>query len=287
MTSKRTITGTNETAILSKVVRPVYFARLDFASGVERYHTEIGPITATHPVFGAESYTGIGDFGGIEGDVTETVDGVNQTVGLMISGVKAAMINLALTDNFFMRDAEIMLGFMDESKSLLDDPEILYSGFMSTADIALDQGLGQIALTLESRAVKLNRASDWRFTDEDKQIEVNGDLMGEYIYRMTDLQLTWGQNSVDPFRPPSRRRGSGGNRSRSDERLKENIIQIGRTPSGLEVAVWKWNDTARALGIDGPNIGVIAQQAQEICPEAVSEGPHGYLMVDYGNLKIH
>lgn len=287
MTSKRTIAGANETAILSKVVRPVYFARLAFASGVERYHTEIGPITATHPVFGAEVYTGIGDFGGIEGDVTETVDGVSQTVKLMISGVKSSLVNLALTDNFFMRDAEIMLGFMSETKTLLANPEILYSGFMSKADVALDGGVGQIALTLESRAVKLNRSSDWRFTDEDKQIEVNGDLMAEYVYRMADLQLTWGADSIDPFRPPSRRRNSGGNRSRSDKRLKKNIIQIGRTPSGLEVAVWEWNDTARALGIDGPNIGVIAQQAQEICPEAVSEGPHGYLMVDYGNLKIH
>ena len=39
------------------------------------------------------------------------------------------------------------------------------------------------------------RSSDWRFSDEDKQVEVNGDLMGEYIYRMIDLQLTWGDST--------------------------------------------------------------------------------------------
>ena len=212
MTSKRDITTANENALLSKVVRPIYFARLDFSSGVERYHTGIGPRTATHPIHGSESYTGIGDFGGIEGEILETVNSVPASVKLMLTGIDATTVNMSLTDNYFMRDAELMLGLLDESGDLVTDPIVLYSGLMDKGDIALEQGLGQIQLTIESRAVKLNRASDWRFTDEDKQIEVNGDLMGEYIYRMADLQLVWGKAPVNisrgggtrPGRPPTR-----------------------------------------------------------------------------------
>lgn len=196
MTSKRDINATNETALLQRVVRPITFARLDFSSGAERYHTDIGPRNATHPIHGSEVYTGIGDFGGIEGDVVETIKSVAETVNLTITGVDATKVNLAITDNFFMRDVEIMFGLLDESGDLVANPEVLFSGFMGKADIALEAGLGQIMLTCESRGVKLNRPSDWRFTDEDKQIEVNGDLMGEYIYRMVDLQLLWGQHEV-------------------------------------------------------------------------------------------
>ena len=62
--SKRDISAANEAAITAKVLRPIIFARLDFASGVQRFHTEIGPKQATHPIHGSESYTGLGDFGG-------------------------------------------------------------------------------------------------------------------------------------------------------------------------------------------------------------------------------
>lgn len=200
MTSKRSITAANETATLAQLVKPVYFARLDFSSGVERYHTEIGPTTATHPIHGAESYLGLGDFGGIDGQVVESVSGSPQSLKLSLSGVNATLINMSLTDDYYRRDVEIMLGLEDEAGDLIANPEILFSGFMDTIAVSLSQGIGQMTLTCESRGTNLQRSSDWRFTDEDKQIEVSGDLLGEYIFRMADLQLFWGDRAFNsPF----------------------------------------------------------------------------------------
>ncbi len=200
MTSKRSITAANETALLAKVVKTVFFARMDFAAGVERFHTEIGPKTATHPIHGSEVYAGIGDFGGIDGTVMESVSGAPQAIKLSLSGIKAAFVTTALTDNYHRRDIEIMLGLENEAGALLADPEILFSGFMDKMDVALNQNVGQITLTCESRGTNLLRASDHRFTDEDKQAEVPGDLLGEYIYRMIDLQLFWGDKTFfSPF----------------------------------------------------------------------------------------
>ena len=204
MTSKRSITAANETALLAQLVKPVYFTRLDFSSGVERYHTEIGPTTATHPIHGAEVYTGIGDFGGIDGAIVESVSGAPQAIKLTLTGVKSSLINMSLVDDYYRRDAEIMLGLEDEAGALIADPEIVFSGFMDKIDISLTQAVGQMTLTCESRGTNLQRASDWRFTDEDKQIEVNGDLLGEYIYRMADLQLFWGDREFrSPFGSPT------------------------------------------------------------------------------------
>lgn len=208
MTSKREIAAANETATLAKVVKPIIFARLDFASGVKRFHTEIGPLTVTHPIHGSELYTGIGDFGGIDGDMIETTTGAPEALSLSLTGIDSTLINDYITDDYFHRDVEIMMGLQDSSGSFVADPEILFSGFMDSVAISLQDGLGQAQLTCESRGLNLLRASDWRFTDEDKQVEVNGDLLGEYIYRMADLQLFWGDRSfVSPFitRTPGQR----------------------------------------------------------------------------------
>ncbi len=194
MTSKRTIAAANETAFLAQNVKMVFFIRMDFSGGVQRMHTEIGPKTATHPVHGAESYLGIGDFGGISSTVVESVSKSPQSLKLSLTGIKASLITTALTDDYYRRDVEVMLGLEDALGDLIEDPEILFSGFMDTVEIALDDGIGHMTLTCESRGTNLRRASDHRFSDEDKQAEVSGDLLAEYAWRMVDLQLFWGDS---------------------------------------------------------------------------------------------
>ena len=71
----------------------------------------------------------------------------------------------------------------------------------------------------------------------------------------------------------------------SDIRLKENITKIG-VDNGFNIYSWDWNKKGIELGADKyPTIGVIAQEVQEIRPEAVST-ENGYLKVDYAKLHI-
>ncbi len=214
MTSKRTISTLNEAEFLTKGIKIVVFARLDFSSGVQRFHTEIGNKTATHPIFGSELYVGIGDFGGITGDVKESISGAPIGISLALTGVDASLINKAFTDDYFRRDADVMIGLENETGALIDDPEILFSGFMDKIDIIFVKNKGQISLQLESRGTNLLSSSDHRFTDEDKQREVSGDLFAEYIFRMSDLVLRWGSTTVGgsgivaaPPKPPKGPKG--------------------------------------------------------------------------------
>jgi len=68
----------------------------------------------------------------------------------------------------------------------------------------------------------------------------------------------------------------------SDERLKDNITLVGKS-KGHNVYTWTWNDVAKKLGINTPEIGVIAQEVAHI-PNAVFEHESGYLTVNYGAL---
>jgi hypothetical protein len=70
----------------------------------------------------------------------------------------------------------------------------------------------------------------------------------------------------------------------SDIRLKENIVPLGKV-NGHKMYSWDWNDTAKALGIDNPTVGVLAQEVMEYMPEAVRMDSDGYYRVDYKMLE--
>ena len=67
----------------------------------------------------------------------------------------------------------------------------------------------------------------------------------------------------------------------SDERLKENIVSIGRK-NGHNLYTWDWKN---GLNL-GPTSGVIAQEVLEYMPEAVMKGSNGYYKVNYGALGL-
>lgn len=70
----------------------------------------------------------------------------------------------------------------------------------------------------------------------------------------------------------------------SDMRLKDNIEEVG-TRDGIKWYTWSWNSTAKALGIDSPTYGVMAQELLQHKPEAVTvDEATGYLKVDYSQI---
>lgn len=72
----------------------------------------------------------------------------------------------------------------------------------------------------------------------------------------------------------------------SDQRLKDNIQLVGKTEGSHNIYSWTWNELAKDIGADRyPTVGVMAQEVRATQPEAVVEGEHGYLMVDYS--KVH
>ncbi len=70
----------------------------------------------------------------------------------------------------------------------------------------------------------------------------------------------------------------------SDIRLKENIEKITELDNGLNWYRWDWTQEAKAIVGDQQPEGVIAQEVQEIFPDAVTE-KDGFMTVDYS--RIH
>ena len=77
--------------------------------------------------------------------------------------------------------------------------------------------------------------------------------------------------------------GGGGRRGggrRSDIRLKHDVVLIGYLSDGLGLYRFSYN------GSNTPYVGVIAQEVEQIAPEAVTRGRDGYLRVHYDKLGL-
>lgn len=70
----------------------------------------------------------------------------------------------------------------------------------------------------------------------------------------------------------------------SDVRMKENIVKIGEG-WGVNFYKWDWKQSVIDLVKSAPSFGVIAQEVQNILPDAISTHESGFLMVDYGRLQ--
>ena len=75
--------------------------------------------------------------------------------------------------------------------------------------------------------------------------------------------------------------GQGAGPMASDVRLKENIIKVGYSPSGINIYEWNY------IGKPQRYRGVMAQEILERHPEAVALQPDGYMSVYYGKIDVN
>jgi hypothetical protein len=73
----------------------------------------------------------------------------------------------------------------------------------------------------------------------------------------------------------------------SDIRMKENIEQVGKLANGLNVYTYEYKPEFKddPFAGHGKHIGVMAQEVEQIMPEAVITRLDGYKMVNYGALN--
>lgn len=71
----------------------------------------------------------------------------------------------------------------------------------------------------------------------------------------------------------------------SDERLKEDLILVGKANNGLNIYLGKYTKES-GLNDGKVHLFLIAQEVQQIKPEAVIKNENGYLMVDYAKALL-
>ena len=75
-------------------------------------------------------------------------------------------------------------------------------------------------------------------------------------------------------------RGGGGGARRSDIALKHDIVLLGHLANGLGYYRFSY------IGSDKAYVGVMAQEVEQVMPDAVTRGNDGYLRVYYEKLGL-
>jgi hypothetical protein len=181
------VNGANQSAALASHAEVVTFVSLDFASGIVRLHTRTGTIT-----WGGFDWLGVGKMGAIEA-IKEDAELRPNGVSLQVSGVDAAFITAATSDDYHGRPVRIYQGLLNvDTLALVADPETVFVGIMDTMQVTLGQNAGSVAVSCESEMARWQRPRPMLSTHETQQLIYPGDRFYDLVPTIQTRPIDWG-----------------------------------------------------------------------------------------------
>ena len=181
----RTVPADLLTALSQSEVHPFYAVEMDFDTAPLRFWTGYGDKT----IF-TNTYTGTGSLLSISG-LEEANDLSAKGVTLQLSGVPTEIVSLALQEPYQRRDCKIYFGTTDTSA-----PIEVFSGLMDKMTIEDSGDSSVIQLTVESKLLRLNKASNWRYTQESHKSRHSGDTFFSYVTDLQNKDIIWGREKA-------------------------------------------------------------------------------------------
>ena len=170
------------TALSQPEVLPFYAVEMVFDSAPVRFWTGYGDRTIS-----GDTYTGTGNLLSITG-LDEVNDLSAKSVTLQLSGVSSTLVSLALQEPYQRRVCKVYFGTTDTST-----PIEVFSGLMDVMTIEDGGETSVITLTVESKLIRLEKASNWRYTNESQKSRYSSDTFFAYVSNLQDRDIVWGR----------------------------------------------------------------------------------------------
>jgi len=164
---------------------------------------------------------------------------------------------------------------------------------MLTGQIGTLGGLGAAGRGIQQRGLDAQYKAATQMADEPfMRLQRGFNVLGQGAQFMPGYTTGFGsgQSQVGTYQQPSTAGrvmsalSFGSNFMPSDIRLKENVMKVGDVQPGVGWYTWTWNDTAKAMGVNAPTEGVMAQELMKVNPSAVHKAEDGYYRVDYSKV---
>lgn len=166
--------------------REALFLQGDFASGILRLWTGLGPID-----WDGHTWAGAGDLVAISPiEETNTVTASGVTVSL--SGVGTDQVALAIDEARQGAPGHIWLALLDDAGQIIPNPIYLFGGQLDVPQIDDTGDTCRISITYESQLIDLQRPRVRRYTHEDQQITHPGDRGFEFVTTIQTREVQWG-----------------------------------------------------------------------------------------------
>lgn len=181
----RTVPADLLTALSQPEVHPFYAIELDFDTNPVRFWTGYGDRT-----IGGETYLGGGDLLSISG-LEEANDLSAKGITLQLTGVSSTLVSLALQEPYQRRSCKVYFGTTDTTA-----PIEAFSGLMDKMTIEDGGETSTITLSVESKLLRLNRSSNWRYTEANHQSRYSSDTFFSYVTGLQDRDIIWGREKA-------------------------------------------------------------------------------------------
>ena len=170
------------TALSQPEVEPFYAVEMSFDTAPVRFWTGYGERTIN-----SQTYLGAGSLLSISG-LEEVNDISAKRITLQLSGVPTDLVSLALQEPYQRRECKVYFGTTDTST-----PIEAFSGLMDVMTIEDGGDSSVISLTVESKLVRLEKASNWRYTEANHQSRYSTDTFFSYVSGLQARDVVWGR----------------------------------------------------------------------------------------------
>lgn len=181
------MTRTTPQALLNALsqpeVEPFYAVDMDFDSAPVRFWTGYGDRTIN-----GDTYLGSGNLLAITG-LDEVNDLSAKSITLQLSGVPSSLVSLALQEPYQNRECKVYFGTTDTTSIEV------FSGLMNVMTIEDSGETSVISLTVESKLIRLEKASNWRYTEGSQKARYSSDTFFNYVSDLQDKNLVWGRTA--------------------------------------------------------------------------------------------
>jgi hypothetical protein len=174
------------TALSQPEVQPFYAVEMDFDTAPVRFWTGYGDRTIS-----GETYLGSGNLLSISG-LDEVNDLSAKSITLQLSGMPTSLVSLALQEPYQNRECKVYFGTTDTTT-----PIEVFSGLMNVMTIEDSGETSVISLTVESKLIRLEKSSNWRYTEGSQKARYSSDTFFNYVSDLQDKTLVWGRTSED------------------------------------------------------------------------------------------
>lgn len=183
----RDLDSSQQAAVASRYVRPIYLLQLVFDDATLFFHTGVGTF-----IWNGDTYTGAGNLLTIDLP-EETTDIAAREATFSLSGIPDSILAVALNENYSGRPVKVWYGFLDNAGALIGSPVQEFAGSMDVMTISEDPSSPTISLTAESDLAKLGRSKERRYTAEDQKMDYPDDTGFDYVAGLQDTQIIWGK----------------------------------------------------------------------------------------------
>lgn len=174
-------------ALQGQNLRPVILFESVFPTGTLRLWSGQGDL-----VWDGRTWVGAGQLLGV-GPVEETTDVVASGVAVTLSGVPTDLVSLVIAEAQQGAPGRLWLGLRAADGTLIANPVAWFTGRLDVPTIQDGAETCTIQVTYESRLIDLQRAREFRYTDESQKALYPGDRGLEYVTTIQDRPIAWGR----------------------------------------------------------------------------------------------